>query len=316
MIKKTQFTSALEKNMIYIILVILVIVMSLANDSFFSVSNLVNVLRQCSIYAIIAFGMTFVVISGGIDLSAGAVMALVGCSISLMMVRQDMPMWPAVILGLVIGGACGLANGLMITKLKIPFFLATVAMMYMARGLALIITHESTINGLPAEFAIFGGNVDFPVPPQLIIAIIVFIILMVVLNYTRVGRYTYALGSNKETCRLSGVNVDKYTILIYTISGLCAAAAGIVMAARLKVGSPIVAEGYEMDAICAVAIGGTSMLGGSGSLTKSAIGAIVLSIISVGLNILGVSSSTQQLVKGLIIVAVVAIDMMRRTNQR
>jgi len=304
----------LKSNVIILILIALVAVFAVLSPNFFTVSNLVNILRQCSVYAILSFGMTFVIISLGIDLSSGSVLALVSC-VTAMALAAGANIWVALIVGVLTGAVCGAFNGVMIAIFKIPFFLATVAMMFIARGLALVITHESTVSGVPKSFAIFGGTTSFPIPPQLIIAIIVFVILFVVLNQTKLGRYTFAIGSNEETCRLSGVNVEKYKILIYMVSGICSGVAGVVMVARMATGSPIVADGFEMDAICAVAIGGTSMLGGSGSLSKSAIGAVVLTVISVGLNIVGVSSSMQRIVKGGLILLVVAIDMMRHRSK-
>jgi ribose transport system permease protein len=309
---KSNFINIINKYAIYLILVLLILIISAINSNFFTVSNLINILRQCSVYAILAFGMTFVVISGGIDLSGGAVISLAGCVTALMMVSCHLNMWLAVLIGILVGGLCGLLNGLAITKLRVPFFLATVAMMYSARGVALVLTNENPVSGLPSEFAIFGGTVDFPIPPQVIIAVITFIVLGIILNQTKVGRYTFAIGSNRFAAKLSGVDVNKYTIIVYTISGLCAGIAGVIMAARLKVGSPIVAAGYEMDAVAAVAIGGTSMMGGSGSIAKSAVGAMVLTVIRVGLNVLGISSSVQNIVMGVVIVAVVSIDMRKR----
>lgn len=303
----------IDQYAIYFLLAILVVILSIINTSFFTVSNLLNILRQCSIYAILAFGMTFVIISGGIDLSVGALTACSSCIVALFMVKLGMNMWLAVILTIAIGAGIGAINGFIIAKLKVPFFLATVGMMYVLKGLSLVITNENNISGLPAEFSMFGGIVDFPIPPQVIIAAIVFAVLFIILNHTKMGRYTFALGSNRATAKLSGINVDKYTIYMYLISGLCAGIAGVILAARLKVGSPITAQGYEMDAVCAVAIGGTSMLGGSGSLTKSFVGALVLTVIRVGLNMLGITTSVQQIIIGVVIIVVVALDMRKKS---
>lgn len=309
---KGKLSVVVDRYAIYIILVALVAVLSIINPSFFSVSNLLNVLRQCSIYAILAMGMTFVIISGGIDLSVGALTACCSCFVAIFIVKWEMNMWLAVLLTIIIGAVIGAVNGFVIAKLKVPFFLATVGMMYILKGVSLVITNENSISGFPAEFAIFGGTVDFPIPPQVIIAAIVFVALFILLNHTKTGRYTFALGSNRETAKLSGVNVDRYTMNVYLLSGLCAGIAGVILAARLKVGSPITAQGYEMDAVCAVAIGGTSMLGGSGSLVKTLVGALVLTVIRVGLNMLNITTSIQQIIIGLVIVVVVALDMRKR----
>jgi ribose transport system permease protein len=309
----SKFSNFMEHYAIYIILVALIAILSVINPNFFTTSNLLNVLRQCSIYAILAMGMTFVIISGGIDLSVGALTACCSCIVAIFIVKWGMNMWLAVLLTIIIGGVIGAINGFIIAKMKVPFFLATVGMMYILKGLALVITNENSISGFPKEFAIFGGIVKFPIPPQVIIAAIVFVVLYILLNHTKTGRYTFALGSNWQAAKLSGVNVDRYTINVYMLSGLCAGIAGIILAARLKVGSPITAQGYEMDAVCAVAIGGTSMLGGSGSLAKTIVGALVLTIIRVGLNMLNITTSIQQIIIGLVIVVVVALDMRKRS---
>ena len=224
-------------------------------------------------------------------------------------------MWLAVILAILTGGVCGFLNGFFIAKLKVPFFIATAGMMNIVRGLALVLTKENPVTGLPDGFAIFGGIVNFFIPPQVIIAVVVFAICFILLNHTKMGRYTYAIGSNQRAAKQSGVNVDKYLIKIFTLNGLTAGVSGIIMASRLKIGSPIIADGYELDAIAAVAIGGTSMMGGEGSIVKTVIGALVLTIIRVGLNILGVTTSVQKIIIGCVIIAVVAIDMIDKRKQ-
>lgn len=312
MIKKERISSILGNYGVWFLLVALIIIMSFLDENFLTTSNIISVLRQCAPYAILAFGIGFVVIAGGIDLSGGAVIAFSSCVVALLMVKSGLNMWFAVFLAIIAGGLCGLVNGFVISKLKVPFFLTTVAMMYLARGTALVLTKENSITGLPESFAIFGGTGNFLIPPQVIIAAIVFVILYIVLNHTKVGRYTYALGSSAPTAKLSGINIDRYTIMVYTISGICAGIAGITMAARMKTGSPIIAESMHLDSICAVAIGGVSMKGGSGRLSNIIAGALVLTIIKVGLNMLGIASSTQQIIMGALIIIVVAVDMRKK----
>lgn len=297
---------------IFLILVVLVVVLSLLDSNFISVDNIKNILRQCSVYAILAFGMTFVMISGGIDLSVGSVVALCSSVVALLIVRMGLNIWVAALLAVLAGGICGLLNGFLIAKLRVPFFIATAAMMYAARGLALVLTKENPVSGLPESFSIFGGRPQAPVPPQVIIMLILFVICYIVLYHTKMGRYAYAIGSSRKSARQSGVNVSNYTIMIYAICGLCAGVSGVIMASRLKIGSPIIADGYEMDAIAAVAIGGTSMTGGSGSIVFSLVGALVLTVIRVGLNILGVSTSVQKIIIGIVLAAVVAVDMLKK----
>ncbi|MGI6153166.1 MAG: ABC transporter permease [Christensenellaceae bacterium] len=306
-----RFQGVFKKYGIFIILAALVIVLSLLDSSFMTPENLKNVLRQCSVYAILAFGMTFVVIAGGIDLSVGALVALSSSIVALFIVKAGMNMWVAVVLTVLIAGGFGFANGFFIAKLKVPFFIATSGMMYIARGLALVLTNESPVSGLPAEFSIFGGMPEWVIPPQVIIMIGVFIVCFILLNHTRMGRYTFAIGSSEKAAKQSGVNVNKYKMYIFMISGITAGISGVIMASRLKTGSPIIGDGYELDAIAAVAIGGTSMSGGSGSIVRSWVGALVLTVIRVGLNILGVSTSLQQIIIGAVIIGVVAIDMVK-----
>lgn len=293
---------------IYILLVILLAIMGILESSFFSGSNLINILRQTSTYAILAFGMTFVVLGGYIDLSVGAVLALCSCVVALLM-KAGINMWLAVILAIIAGGICGFVNGFCLAKLKVPFFICTAGMMYIARGLALVITNENPVSGLPEEFNIFGNKPEWVIPPQVIIAIIVFFVCFFILKYTKMGRYTYAVGSSQQAAKLSGINVDKVNIWIFIIAGLCAGIAGVVQASRLKIGSPIIADGYELDTIAAVAIGGASLLGGEGSIVRTVIGALILTVIRVGLNMLGIQTSMQQVVIGLVIIVVVALDM-------
>jgi ribose transport system permease protein len=312
---KIEINNLLKKNAVFFILILLVISLSVMDHNFFTFANLVNVLRQCAVYEILAFGMTFVMISGRIDLSVGAIVALCSSSVSLLIVSLRLNMWIAVLIAILIGGICGLLNGFFITKLKVPFFIATAGMMYIARGVALIITRENPISGLPVAFEIFGGKASWPIPPQVIIAAIVFVILYIVMNHTKLGRYTYAIGSNCTAAQQSGVSVDKYSMMIFTICGLTAGLSGVIMASRLRIGSPVIAEGWELDAIAAVAIGGTSLMGGSGSIAKTIVGALVLIVIRVGLNILGVSTSLQKVIIGAVLIAVVALDMLYNNNK-
>jgi ribose transport system permease protein len=300
----------------YIILIVLIILLSIFADGFLSLSNLTNILRTTSIYAVLGCGMTFVMLSGKIDLSVGSIMALVGC-VAALCLKAGYGVLISTLIGLAVGVVCGLINGFCIAKLRVPFFIMTAGMMYMASGIALVFTHETSIgiysNGTTGlKFDIWGARtfLDNILPSQFIIAAIFFVICFYILKNTKMGRYTYAIGSNVKTAKLSGVNINKYTILIFTLNGLAAAIAGIIMASRLKMGSPTVGEGYEIDAIAAAAIGGTSMSGGEGSIVKTMVGAFILCIIRTGLNVIGVSSSNQKIIIGAILVLVVALDML------
>jgi len=297
-----------RKYGILILAAVLFIILSIFGEGFLSTSNMINIMRQISVYAILGFGMTFVMISGCIDLSVGSVLCLSGC-VSAVAIQKGAPVWWAVILSLLVGCLCGLFNGFCIAKLKVPFFITTAGTMYAAAGIALVMTKENPIS-LPASYQIFGGKTLFGViPHQFIIAAGFFVICFIILNHTKMGRYTYAIGSNERTAHLSGINVDRYRILIFVLNGLCAALAGVIVASRLRAGNPVIGSGYEIYAVAAAAIGGTSLAGGEGSLLKTIVGAFILTIIGIGLNILGIATSTQKIIIGLIMIAVVALDM-------
>ncbi|MCC8082501.1 MAG: ABC transporter permease [Lachnospiraceae bacterium] len=303
-----------DKFGVYIILVALVVLFSVAGSGFFSLSNLTSLLRTGAVYILFGCGMTFVMISGKIDLSIGSIAALVGCAASICMQAGMTPI-PASLVGIAIGLACGFVNGVCIAKLKVPFFIMTAGMMYAASGLALVITRETSIRiadneNAAVQFTFWGSKTIGIIPSQFIVAIIFFVICFYLIRNTKLGRYTYAIGSNEQTARLSGVNVDRYNILIFTLNGLAAAIAGLVLASRLRTGSPNIADGgYNILAIAAAAIGGTSLSGGEGKIAKTVVGAFVICVISTGLNIMGVTSSVQNIVIGAVLVAVVAIDM-------
>ncbi len=304
----------------YIILVALIAFFAIGGQGFWSIGNLTNVLRTAAVYMVFGCGMTFVMISGKIDLSIGAVAALVGC-VSALCMKSGMNPVLASIVGIVVGLVCGFVNGVCIAKLRVPFFIMTAGMMYAASGLALVITKETSISIKPQEtspiqFTFWGAENIGIIPSQFIIAIIFFVICFYIMKNTKMGRYTYAIGSNEKTARLSGVNVDAYNILIFTLNGLAAAIAGLILASRLRTGSPNVADGgYNILAIAAAAIGGTSLSGGEGNIAKTIAGAFVVCVISTGLNIMGVTSSVQNIVIGAVLIIVVAVDMFGRRNK-
>ena len=315
---KRSFAELYKAYGIYVILVFLVVALSvLAPGSFLSLSNLINVLRQCSVYAILAFGVTFLFIGDGLDLSVGNTLNLCSCVVAMLIVYHGMNMWLAVLITLVVGTVVGFCNAFIVTKLRVNPFLGTLGTMYIIKGIALYITNENPITGLPESFKIFGGTLDWlPVPPQFIITVVLFLILYVVLRHTKLGRHVYAVGSNAEAARLSGIKVTQIKFFVYMLTGFCAGLAGVIMASRLQLGSPVLTSAYEMDAIAAVCIGGTSSGGGDGSLGKTVCGALALTVIRVGLNILRISTSIQQIVIGAVIVGAVAIDMYGRSRQK
>lgn len=305
----------------YIILVALIIFFAIVGTNFFSIGNLTNILRTASVYILLGCGMTFVMISGRIDLSVAAVAALTGC-VAALLIQAGLGTIPASVIALLFAAGCGWINGFVIAKLKVPFFIMTAGMMYAAAGIALVATGETSIginqsaSNPVISFNFWGAKTIGFIPSQFIVAIVFFLICLYIINNTKMGRYTYAIGSNEKTTRLSGVNVDLYTILIFTLNGLAAGLAGLVLASRMHTGSPNVADGgYNILAIAAAAIGGTSLNGGEGKLGKTLVGAFVICVISTGLNILSVGSSAQKIVIGAVLVIVVAVDMIDKRNE-
>lgn len=288
-------------------LVLLGVVLSVLTDRFLEISNLMNVARQASINAIIAAGATLVILSGEIDLSPGSVLALSG-AISAGLVSSGLNPFLGILSGLGLGTVAGLVNGLLVTRFRIPSFIATLGMMTAARGLTLVYTGGRPVTVMDQTFAFAGDGYLGPIPMPIIIMAVVFVAGYVLLNYTLLGRYIYAVGSNEEATRLSGIDSSKIKLIAFAIAGLTAALSGIVVTGRIYSAQPTAGVGYELDAIAAVVLGGTSLSGGQGSIVGTLIGALIISVLSNGLNLLDVSSFYQQVVKGLVIVLAVLLD--------
>ena len=291
--------------------------LQLAQPVFLTSSNLLNVLQQISTNFVIAIGMTFVIISGGIDLSVGSNIAVTGLLMAIMMKNWGVGVLPTLIVSLIFAGLIGLINGALIAFLNLPPFIATLGMMSIARGAAYTITGGAPIYTMPSGFTAISSRVripfigDVPLYTILIMAA-VFVLGWYCLRYTRVGRFTYAIGGNENCAKLSGINLSKIKCFVYVISGLCCGVAAILLTSRLDSAVPTNADGQEMDAIAAVVIGGTSMKGGEGSMVGTLIGIFIIGVIANGLNLLGVAQGPQRMVKGLIIVVAVIIDVLRR----
>lgn len=296
---------------ILFVFVLLFVVMSVLSDNFLTAYNLINVARQITMVAILGIGMTFVILSGGIDLSVGSIVALVGCLTAGFM-ASGLPVPAAIIAGILIGTVLGLMNGLVTTYGKIPSFIVTLGMMTVARGLSLVYTDGYPITNLPESFTFIGRGYIGPIPVPVIVMVLCFLVGYVVLRYLRFGRDVYALGGNEEAARLSGINTNYTKVGVFVISGLTAAIAGIILASRLNSGQPSAGISMELDAIAAVVIGGTSFSGGKGGILGTLVGAMIMGVISNGLNLLGVSSYWQMITIGLIIVAAVWIDQFRK----
>lgn len=290
-------------------LLILAVIVTILNPSFIQPSNLLNLLRQVSINALIAFGMTFVIITGGIDLSVGSILGLVGALTAGLMV-QGVPAIIAIIGGVLFGGILGMINGLVITKGNVAPFIATLASMTIYRGLTLVYTNGNPITGFGDSYAFqfLGRGYLLGIPFPVVIMLVVFAILYVILHKTTFGRKTYSVGGNETAAYIAGINSNKVKIWIYGISGMVSALAGLILTSRLNSAQPTAGASYEMDAIAAVVIGGTSMSGGKGRLVGTLIGALIIGTLNNGLNLLGVSSFYQQIVQGFVILIAVLLD--------
>ncbi|MEG0773702.1 ABC transporter permease [Clostridium sp.] len=280
----------------------LCLLMTLASDKFLDYDNLVNIIRQVAINGILAVGMTFVILTSGIDLSVGSVMAIASTVMAGAMINFGMPPIVAVLLGIAVGAIFGLINGTLIAYAKMPPIIVTLAMMEIPRGLALLYTGGYPLAGLPDGFSFLGRGYLFNIIPMpVIVMLLIYAIAYIILNHLPMGRYIYAIGGNEEAVRLSGVKVNKYKIIAYLTSGLTAAISGMVLTSRLMSGQPMAGVGFELDAIAAVVLGGTDIAGGRGNILGTFLGVLIMGVLSNGLNLMGVSPYVQRVLKGLII---------------
>jgi inositol transport system permease protein len=308
-----------RKYLIVLILIALVVLLSFLTDgSFIKTQNLINVIRQVSAIGIVACGMVFVIITLGIDLSVGSIVAMsavVGASLAQTATASvvkypglDLPVIVAILAGVGVGALAGFVNGLLITKFRIAPFIATLGMMTAGRGIALIYSGGRPISSLEPGFNWLGQGSIGPVPVPILIFALVVVVGSVMLNRTTFGRYTYAIGGNEQAARVSGINIDRVKLGIYTFIGLLAGLAGLILAARIGSGNPQLGTGIELDVIAATVIGGTSFAGGVGTIWGAVVGALIIGVINNGLDLMNVSPFMQQVVKGLIIVVAIIID--------
>ncbi len=294
-------------------LILLCLFLSVATDKFLSVRNFLNILDQVTVLGIIAVGMTLVILIGGIDLAVGSVLALSMMVLGYLNIEMGMPMGPAIALALVASAINGFIAGVLITRFNVPAFIATLAMMSIARGVANMITDGQQLTGFPAWFNMgaiirYGGVVSSTV----LLMIVVFVLALLYLRYRYGGRSLYAIGGNPEVARLAGINVNRMTIMCYTVCSLLAGLAGLVLAARLDSAQPSLGTSYELDAIAAVVIGGTSLSGGTGGIGGTIIGVLIIGVLRNGLNLLSVSPFMQQVVIGLVILMAVTAETFRK----
>ncbi len=316
----------IQKLAAFFSLIGLILIFSLTSSAFFSMSNGMSVALQTTSIALLGIGVTVVILTGGIDLSVGSVLALAG-TVAGLMVKDGYPVFIAMTAGVLVGGLCGLVNGLIVTRLKLAPFIATLGMMMIARGIALQLTGAAPVSQLGAAFGELGNGslfrylgmgtnglpkVIFPgIPYPVILMMVVAVAVAVLLRRYPIGRHVYAVGSNEEASRLAGVNVEETKLFAYTLSGLLAGLTGIVLMSRLVTAQPNEGVMYELDAIAAAVIGGTSLMGGVGTISGTMIGAFVIGILRNGLNMNGVSAFIQQIIIGCVIIGSVYIDHLR-----
>jgi len=321
-VRKPRFAirAGLQQFLAFGSLILMVIFFSIASDNFFHFSNIIGILLSTSVIGVLALGATFVIITGGIDLSVGTVMTLSAVMTGVFITIWGLPVPIGIIGGLLTGALCGFLSGFTIARMGIPPFIATLAMMMIAKGLALVISGTKPIYFTDYEvFAeISQGSVlgdlipGFDIPNAVLIFFVAAILGSILLTRTIVGRYNFAIGSNEEATRLSGVNVRKWKIIIYTVAGIFTGIAGVLMASRLNTAHPALGSGYELEAIAAVIIGGTSLSGGKGTIMGTVIGALIMSVLTNGLRILSVPSEWQTVIVGFVILLAVYADILRR----
>jgi len=305
---KAKFSQLFSRYGIFIIFIGMVILMSFLSPAFLNFYNLMNVVRQISFIGIVAMGVTMVIITSGIDLSSGSVIALVSVVAASFAHPGEYPLFVPIAIGLAIGALAGMINGTISAKGNIPPFIATLGMMTAARGLALLYSDGRPIGNLSDAFYFIGAGKIMGIPFPIIVFVIMGILSHLLLSKTKFGKYTYAIGGNEQAARICGINVDRYKILVYTYAGLLSAVAGLMLTARISAGQPSMGVMYELDAIAAAVIGGTSLSGGVGTIPGTMIGALIIGVLNNGLDLLNVSSYWQQILKGAIIVAAVLLD--------
>ncbi|MFC1923134.1 ABC transporter permease [Chloroflexota bacterium] len=297
------------------ILLMICLVFALGSSEFLTASNLLNIALQTSIIAIVAIGMTFVIFTAGIDLSVGSLMALCGAVAAGIAVQQGLDTYLSISIALGVGLILGAVNGLMIVRGGIPPFVATLSMLAIARGLTLVYTEGRPIAGLDERFIYWGTGQVWGIPIPVILMIAIAVIAHIVTRYTPFGLHVYSTGGNEETTRLAGISPDRIKMAVYMISGFLAALGGVLLTARLWSAQPNAAAGWELDAIAAPVLGGTSLFGGVGSIGGTVIGAFIIGVLSNGLNLMGVPSYYQQVIKGLVLILAVTIDLINKRRR-
>ena len=301
----------LQKLLPFLSLVVLFVALAIASPHFLTQTNLSSVVRQTAVINIMALGMTIIIISSGIDLSVGAILGMGGL-LGTMAMQDGMSIPAGIAIGIVVGLVCGLFNGLLITSLRVAPFIVTLGTLGIFRGLTLIISKGLPVHQIPAAFSFLGEGNLLGVPFVLWLLLVCAIVVHFLLEHTKMGRYTFAIGSNEAAAVYAGVPVRSYTVAVYAAGGLLTGLAGMIEASRLMTGQPTAGQGYELQAIAAVVIGGGSLRGGEGSVIGTLIGAFIMGLLSNGSDLLGISNYVQQVVIGAVIILAVTIDELRK----
>jgi inositol transport system permease protein len=309
-----QYINNIRQYGLLIVFGIICLIISLITPQFLTVSNLTIIVTQVSINALLAFGVTFVIITGGIDLSLGSIVAVTGVTAAMLAHPDSYPVLIPIVMGLLAGLLMGAFNGFIITKSKIAPFIVTLGTMTIGRGLALILSDGRPVSNLSDSFNYLGSGTVLGIPILILIFILVFAVCSIILSKTVLGRYIYAIGGNEQAARASGINIERVKLSVYSISGLLAGLAGILLASRITTGQPNAGAGFELDAIAAVVIGGTSTAGGRGTMAGTLIGVLLIGVINNGLDLLNVTSYYQQVVMGIIIIGAVVLDSLNQKS--
>lgn len=311
-LRGTWMQQAVQQLGPFTFLIIVAVALTFMSPYFLTTQNVSALFVQMSVIAIIAVGQTMVIVTAGIDLSVSTVVGLSGVVATMLVVNQHFPIPLGILCGILVGGVVGLVNGMLITKLSLPPFIATLGTLSICGGVALILTNGQAVFGVPHAFNLLGGGSIGPIPAPIVIMACVAVVGYFILAHTTLGRSAYAIGSNPETARLSGINIDGSLIAIYTISGLLAGLGGVIVASRIITGQPTAGENYNLQAIAAAVIGGASLFGGEGGVVGALIGATLMELIANGSDLLNISLFWQQVIIGVVILLAVMYDQVRR----